>query len=45
MTFFHMDGKKNPADVLSKHWGYQSAWMHIQTLLFLAGDGAPVKGE
>jgi hypothetical protein len=42
LSFFHMDGKKNPADVLSKHWGYQDAWPHIQTLLFWAGDTSQV---
>jgi hypothetical protein len=42
LRFFHMDGKNNPADVLSKHCGYQDAWPHIQTLLFWAGDTSQI---
>jgi hypothetical protein len=42
LTFFHMDGKNNPADVLSKHCGYQDARPHIQTLLFWAGDTSQI---
>jgi hypothetical protein len=24
--FYHVDGVLNPADILSKHWGYQQVW-------------------
>jgi len=33
-----IDGKKNPADVLSKHWGYQSVWHLLRPILFWKGD-------
>jgi len=33
-----IDGKKNPADVLSKHWGYQPVWHLLRPILFWRGD-------
>lgn len=36
--FIHIDGKKNPADVLSKHCGWTDAYPHLQPLLFWSGD-------
>ena len=38
LGFFHIDGKKNPADVLSKHGGFQQIWPLIKPLLFWRGD-------
>ena len=38
LSFFHIPGKDNPADVLSKHWGYQQVWPLLQPLLFWEGD-------
>ena len=38
LAFFHMDGKKNPADVLSKHGGFPQFWPLIKLLLFWHGD-------
>jgi len=38
LGFFHIDGKKNPADVLSKHEGFLEIWPPIKTLLFWHGD-------
>jgi hypothetical protein len=38
ILFTHIDGRINPADVLSKHWGYQQVWPNLQPLLFWAGD-------
>jgi len=38
LRFFHIDGKVNPADVLSKHWDYSAVWKHLQPLLFWQGD-------
>ena len=32
--FHHIESKFNPADILSKHWGYQQAWPLLQPLLF-----------
>ncbi len=36
--FFHIDGVENPADILSKHWGYSQIWKLLQPLLFWKGD-------
>ena len=38
LAFIHIPGTTNPADILSKHCGYQSAWPHVQPLLFWMGD-------
>jgi hypothetical protein len=38
--FFHINGKRNPADVLSKQWGYVVVWSFFQPLLFWKGDTA-----
>jgi len=38
LGFFHIDGKKNPADVLSKHRGFPQMWPLIKPLLFWCGD-------
>ena len=38
LVFIHIDGRINPADILSKHWGYQQVWGNLQPLLFWAGD-------
>ena len=44
-------GVLNPADVLSKHWGFAEAWPRIRPILFwmgdtnMSGDGVAVKGE
>ena len=47
--FFHIPGDSNPADVLSKHWGYQQVWQLLQPLLFWQGDtsgiGSYVQGD
>ena len=41
--FYHIDGTKNPADILTKHLGYQQAWPHVEPLLFWRGDTAECK--
>jgi len=38
LSFFHIDGVTNPADVLLKHCGFQEFWPHIKPLLFWMGD-------
>ena len=38
LLFNHIDGKRNPADILSKHCGYSDAIAHIRPLLDWAGD-------
>ena len=40
LRFFHVDSEANPADMLSKHWGYQQTWPLLQPLLFWRGDTA-----
>ena len=34
IAFHHINGNINPADILSKHWGYQQVWPMLQALLF-----------
>ncbi len=34
----HVNGDENPADILSKHWGFQQIWSQLQPLLFWKGD-------
>ena len=34
INVYHIAGKKNPADVLSKHWGLSAVWDTMKPLLF-----------
>jgi hypothetical protein len=36
--FYFIPGESNPADILSKHWGYSQNWSRLQALLFWMGD-------
>jgi hypothetical protein len=36
--FFYIPGDINPADILSKHWGYSQIREHLKSLLFWKGD-------
>jgi hypothetical protein len=45
ISFFKIAGKLNPADLLSKHNGYQQAWPLIKSLLFWTGDTADIKSD
>jgi hypothetical protein len=36
--FFFIPGDINPADILSKHWGYSQIWQQLKALLFWKGD-------
>ena len=38
VLFHHIPGEINPADILSKHWGYSQIWGQLQPLLFWRGD-------
>jgi len=38
VSFTFMDGEFNPADILSKHWGYQQVWLVLKVLLFYSGN-------
>ena len=40
LAFMHIDGQKNPADIMSKHWGYTQVWPQLRTLLFRRGETA-----
>ncbi|CAJ1951051.1 unnamed protein product [Cylindrotheca closterium] len=40
LSFIHIDGVLNPADILSKHWGHQQIWPLLRTLMFWSGDTA-----
>ena len=40
LAFMHIDGQKNPADIMSKHWGYTQVWPQLSTLLFRRGETA-----
>jgi hypothetical protein len=46
-VFSHIPGENNPADILSKHWGYSSVWHMLKILLYVKGDtsGSPGKDE
>ena len=41
--FYHIPGGINPADVLSKHWGFQQVWKLLQAMLFWPGDTLEIK--
>ena len=43
LRFYHVKGKNNPADILSKHWTLASVWAVLQPLLFWQGDAAEIK--
>ena len=45
VAFFHIDGAINPADILSKHWGYSTTWPILKPLLFYLGDTAKLLQE
>ena len=40
LHFIHMPGANNPADVLSKLWGYGSICTCLKAMLFWQGDTA-----
>ena len=42
ICFTWIDGKINPADILSKHWGYSDIWPQLKALLFWYGDTSDI---
>jgi hypothetical protein len=40
LAFHWIDGKDNPADILSKHWEFVKIWPHLKALLFWRGEVA-----
>ena len=43
VAFLHIPGEKNPADILSKHWGYSQIWPLLKAVLFWTGDTLEIK--
>lgn len=42
IRYHHIPGESNPADMMSKLWGYAQTWRHLRTLLFWKGDTAHI---
>jgi hypothetical protein len=42
IDFNFIPGDINPADILSKHWGYSQIWPQLKTVLFWKGDTAEI---
>jgi hypothetical protein len=42
LSFTHIKGAINPADILSKHWTYSVIWPQLRPLLFWEGDTASI---
>ena len=38
VKFIHIPGVSNPADILSKAWGYSQVWSVLKPILFWEGD-------
>ena len=36
--FYHIPGESNPADIMSKIWGFQQVWTKLKALLFWQGE-------
>ena len=45
LDFYHIRSEDNPADILSKHWGYQQVWQLLQPILYWRGDTAGLFNE
>ena len=37
-AYSFINGKYNPADILSKHWAYCDTWPNLRPMLFWEGD-------
>ena len=40
LGYYWVDGKNNPADIVSKHWSYPQVWHLMKPLLFYTGNTA-----
>ena len=38
VSYHFVDGKNNPADILSKHWAHNDIWPLLKPILFWPGD-------
>jgi hypothetical protein len=45
LSFNHIPGPINPADILSKHWGYQQVWLTLKPIMFWKGNTADLLEE
>jgi hypothetical protein len=45
LGYYWIDGKSNPADIVSKHWGYQQIWPLLKPILFYSGDTGTLIGD
>jgi hypothetical protein len=45
IALLHVPGKHNPADILSKAWGYTDIWRMLKVVLFWEGDTSPLAEE
>ena len=45
LVFNFIPGEINPADILSKHWGYLQIWIQLKPLLFWHGDTSDITNE
>jgi hypothetical protein len=43
VAFNFIPGDINPADILSKHWGYAQVWTQLKALLFWQGDTGTIE--
>ena len=42
LCFTSIPGDKNPADILSKHWGHQQIWAVLRSILFATWCPTPI---
>ena len=45
LNFYHIEGTKNPADIMSKNWGYQQVAPQLRALLFWQGETMNLSNE
>jgi hypothetical protein len=45
VAYHFIPGSANPADILSKHWGYDQVWHLLQPILFWHGDTASIPNK
>jgi len=45
VRFIHLSGEYNPADMLSKHWGFRQTWPQLRPLMFHHGDTITILDE
>ena len=45
VLFHHVRSEVNPADILSKHWGFTQVWKVLKPLLFWHGDTSEISEE